>query len=322
MMPKTVLGICRLAFAFAELRAYHEVWGDHVAPFADAFSGLAPESCTDTGPFGDQEDGQCENVRVPTLNCTWTGSAIVAVVIPGGGFQGLSIGREGQQVQDWLVDLAGAGVSACVLKYRVPAPAALDYAQAEIADAQRAIKVLRNLTKAKIGVIGFSAGGFLAGSMAIFNQTYASVDSLDDACSAVPDFVMMVYPGLNGKVSNRTLVEHISAGGLRISTDVPFFLEQSKDDPFDSDAQNNDAFKRALLEQGAKPKQHIYDTGSHAYGLCNIKRGDDVAALVASNVTGPPVVPGWVHAPDACRWKVEAERFLAELARSEKVFSV
>lgn len=320
---KVALGVCGLFLTSAgHCNTHHQVWGEHTAPFDEEFAALPAESCTDTGPFGDPGDGDCENVRVPTLNCTWADSAVAAVVLPGGGFHGLSTGREGQQVRDWLVNLPGAGVSACVLKYRVPAPASLDYAQAEIADAQRAIKVVRALTGAKVGVVGFSAGGFLAGSTAVFNQTYSSVDSLDSAWSAAPDFVMMVYPGLNGKVGNRTLVEHTASEGLRIGHDVPVFLEQSKDDPFDADAHNNDAFTRALREQGVKPEQHIYDTGSHAYGLCNIKRGDDVAALVAGSATGPPVVPGWVHAPDACKWKAEAELFLAKVARSKNALVV
>src|SRR5437868_4165171 len=91
-----------------------------------------------------------------------TGTAVV--VCPGGGYQNLSMEKEGSDVARWLNSL---GVSAFVLRYRLGPKY---HHPIELGDAQRAIRTLRSkaaeyrLSPDRIGIMGFSAGGHLASS--------------------------------------------------------------------------------------------------------------------------------------------------------------
>ena len=101
-----------------------------------------------------------------------TGAAVV--VFPGGGFQGLAMGLEGTEVCDWLTS---RGVTCILLKYRVPSapyvwrcncrPHNLSLSTPSLQDAQRSVRLVRfhaaewRIDPRRIGVLGFSAGGYL-----------------------------------------------------------------------------------------------------------------------------------------------------------------
>jgi len=117
------------------------------------------------------------------------------IVCPGGGYSHLAMGHEGEDVAKWLNSL---GITAFVLKYRHggngyrhPVP---------LEDAQRAIRYVRagaekwNIDPAKIGILGFSAGGHLASTAGThFDRGNPEASDAIDRVSCRPDFLVLCY---------------------------------------------------------------------------------------------------------------------------------
>ena len=126
-----------------------------------------------------------------------TGAAVV--VFPGGAYQVLAIDVEGTEVCDWLSSI---GITCLLLKYRVPGSGPYPKSAAALQDAQRALGLVRQhaaewqIDPERIGVLGFSAGAFLAAALSThFNERiYSPVDAADQL-SCRPDFAVIVYPG-------------------------------------------------------------------------------------------------------------------------------
>jgi acetyl esterase/lipase len=128
-----------------------------------------------------------------------TGAAVV--IAPGGGHAELWISHEGYTLAHWLQE---HGIAAFVLKYRLAHEKNSTYTvdKDELADMQRAIRLVRNRAKgwgidtSKIGVMGFSAGGELAGlaAMKFSPADKSAVDPIDRE-SDRPDFQGLIYPG-------------------------------------------------------------------------------------------------------------------------------
>src|SRR3970282_2118429 len=118
------------------------------------------------------------------------------IICPGGAYSLLSHDKEGDKVAAWFKSI---GISAFVLKYRLPSDVIMkDKTVGPLQDAQEAIRTLRrraqewNLDPAKIGIIGFSAGGHLASTLSTHynDKVYESKDNI----SARPDFSILIYP--------------------------------------------------------------------------------------------------------------------------------
>ena len=126
-----------------------------------------------------------------------TGAAIV--VCPGGGYRMLAYEHEGTQVAAWL---NGIGVTSVLLKYRVPRRAGDEENKLPLQDAQRALSLTRSkaaewgVDAARIGLLGFSAGGHLTANAStnFDRRAYEPVDDADKA-GCRPDFAVLVYPG-------------------------------------------------------------------------------------------------------------------------------
>lgn len=201
-----------------------------------------------------------------------TGASMV--VFPGGGFKLLAMDLEGTEICDWMT---AKGITCVLLKYRVPksnhywdkdcachitpkVPRALQ-------DAQRTIRLVRarakelNLDPNKIGVIGFSAGGYLVAQTSnIFEPTYKTVDVVDKLSSR-PDFAVALYPG------------HLCRSGAILDPGIhvtkqtpPTFLLQAWDDPVDEIC-NSTVYARALDDAGVPTEVHLFAKGAHAFGL-------------------------------------------------------
>lgn len=217
------------------------------------------------------------NVSHPTLSVFRpdvsinTGTAMI--VCPGGGYWDLFWELEGEEVGAWLTS---QGITAIVLKYRCPRRAGETKTEPPLGpqlDAQRAVRLVRDRAKewgidaARIGIVGFSAGGHLALATATkFSQRlYARLDAVDDL-SCRPDFAIARYPGylqIDGSESIRP--------DLRIPPDTPpIFLAHASDDSparHGSDAENSVLMYVALKRAGVSAELHVFATGDHDFGV-------------------------------------------------------
>jgi acetyl esterase/lipase len=193
-----------------------------------------------------------------------TGAAVL--VCPGGGYYILAYDLEGSEVCEWLNSI---GVTGVLLKYRVPRREGRAPFAAPLQDAQRAVGLTRSHAKewgidpARIGVLGFSAGGNLSAVLCANStgRVYPAVDEAD-ALSCRPDFQVLVYPAYFLKDGiGSTLEPEIAVS----SATPPTFLVMTQDDP--EHVQNVLAYSRALREAKVPFELHVYPTGGHGYGL-------------------------------------------------------
>jgi acetyl esterase/lipase len=193
-----------------------------------------------------------------------TGAAIV--VAPGGGYRMLAFEHEGTQVGEWL---ASIGVTAVLLKYRVPKRPGDDDNQLPLQDAQRAISLTRSksaewgIDPSRIGIMGFSAGGHLAANASTNydRRAYEAVDDADKA-SCRPDFAVLIYPG---GVLDRQDKDKLSPQ-MRITKDTPpAFLAVSSDDK--GSAPGTIRLFQGLRDAGVPAELHVFATGGHGWGM-------------------------------------------------------
>ena len=236
--------------------------------------GLTLEAERDTsGPDSRQVAGRhvirLGNVSTPTLEVYLPDASVrngtAVVICPGGGHSILAYDLEGTEVAQWLRSL---GVTAFVLKYRVPARPDRPRWDAAVQDAQRAMSLVRSKAKewsidpAKIGILGFSAGGQTAALTALRqDRQYAAVDTVDEV-SMRPDFAILVYPAYLAETKD----------GLKLAEEVtvtdkapPMFIVHAWDDPVTP--QSSLLLASALKQVGVKTELHIFDRGGHGYGM-------------------------------------------------------
>jgi acetyl esterase/lipase len=189
-----------------------------------------------------------------------TGAAVI--VAPGGCYQFLSWTMEGTEIAQWLNTI---GVSAAVLKYRVPTRDGATPGTMELADMQRAISFVRFLAgwwgidPNRVGCMGFSAGAHLcalAGNTT--ERSYAS-DGLIDEPSCHPAFTILMYPAYlagDGALEPKIVPTKDTAPALFIhAADDPFTVESSLQ------------YHAALRAAGVAAEAHIYASGGHGYGI-------------------------------------------------------
>lgn len=233
---------------------------------------------TGEAPNGDKVVVAVGNVSRPTMTMyapKGRNIGVAVIVFPGGGFENLAITGEGTRVCDWLTS---RGITCVLLKYRVPSapydwhcdcrPHNLDLSLPSLQDAQRTLRLVRaraaewHIDPHKVGVVGFSAGGFLVAEVSTtFNRRlYAPVDNADNESSR-PDFAMAIYPGhltTDGITFNRNIV---------VTNDTPpTFLVQAEDDEVDGVTQALVYFT-ALKKADVPAEMHLYAKGGHGFGL-------------------------------------------------------
>ncbi|PTQ94960.1 acetyl esterase/lipase [Mucilaginibacter yixingensis] len=216
------------------------------------------------------------------------GTAVI--VCPGGGYVHLSMVKEGADIAKRFNSI---GVTAFVLKYRLPSDSIMkDKTIGPLQDAQRAIQMVREraaqwgIDPAKVGIIGFSAGGHLA-STAATHFDKVVIDNKNNT-SVRPDFALLIYPvitfgdlahrgsqvALTGKDASPELINLYSNEKQVTANTPPCFLVQAEDD-HTVPVQNSLMFYDALLKNHVKAEMHIYQAGGHGFGLNNKTTKDD-----------------------------------------------
>lgn len=186
-----------------------------------------------------------------------TGAAVI--IAPGGGHQFLNFDQEGTNVATYLNSI---GVAGFVLKYRLARESDSTYKIEEhaVADMQRAIRLVRSraaewhVNPARVGIMGFSAGGEIA-ALAVTRFDAAASDTKDpiDAQSARPDFDALIYPG-------------IRADGYTIPANTPpTFLLCADNDRGPATAIS--VLYPKLKAAGVQTEVHVYATGGHGFGI-------------------------------------------------------
>lgn len=215
-----------------------------------------------------------------------TGTAVV--ICPGGGYTQLAWDHEGQQVAQWFNSIGVAGI---ILKYRLPDPAIVQVLHtAPIQDAHRAMRVVRQhaeewkIDPNKVGIMGFSAGGHLAGSAAVHSDsTFAFVDEID-LLSAAPNFMILGYPvvtmgpgthtgsksALLGSSPDPAMVDYFSVEKQVNQSTPPTFIAVASNDETVPYEPNSLALFNALQAAGVPSELWVYQESvslNHGFGL-------------------------------------------------------
>ena len=247
-----------------------------------------------------------EESDIPALTVylprTMTAATPAVIVCPGGGYARLASNHEGRQVAGYLNSL---GIAAFVLRYRL---GPRYHHPIELGDAQRAIRMLRSratewrLDPARIGIMGFSAGGHLAMSAStMFDSGHPQAADAIDRVGSRPDFAVLAYPvismtaawthqgskqNLLGTNPDADLAKRLS-GEFAVTKATPqTFIFQTNEDTV-VPAENSLYYFLSLRQAGVPAEMHVFEKGPHGVGLAN----DDAAlspwsALLATWLRG------------------------------------
>lgn len=216
------------------------------------------------------DEQRVTNVSEPTLTVfpapreKATGAGLV--IAPGGAYTFLSWSLEGIEIARWFNNV---GVTAFILKYRVPGRSFDAGHRLPLMDAQRAVSLVRSRAKewdldpAKIGFLGFSAGGHLGANLEsnYEQRAYDAVDAADKT-SCRPDFTVLIYPGglTDPKDPARLAAE------MHLSKETPpTFIAVAADDR--GSAGNSMRFFQALQAASVPSELHVYAAGGHGFGI-------------------------------------------------------
>ena len=257
--------------------------------------GGVPDGLTETvverdNPYG-LLDRAAHHVTAPSLTLfrpeTPDGSAIL--IIPGGGYRWVVMDKEGFE---GARHFAGAGAAVYVLRYRLPHQGWAAGPETPLQDAQRAMRLIRaraaddGVDPARVMVMGFSAGGHLAGLLAArFDApVYEPIDTADTG-SARPDAAALIYPvatftnpyahqgsrtNMLGESPSEVDIAAWSLENLVRPDMPPVFLMHAADDAA-VPVENAIVLHSALRAEGVPVALHVFEAGGHGFGLRGIE---------------------------------------------------
>ncbi len=232
----------------------------------------APNSNGLTGTEEDLEGGRVANVIKPSITVYKADkpNGMAIIMCPGGGYARLAMNHEGHDMAPWL---NAQGITYIVLKYRMPN----GHYEVPLSDAEQAIRLVRqhakewNIRPDRIGIMGASAGGHLAASLATL---YSSNETR-------PDFQILFYPvismvpGVTHGGSRQNLLGNNPSQELedkytlekQVNAHTPqAFIMLSADDGAVPPA-NGIHYFEALLQHQVPATLHVYPTGGHGWGF-------------------------------------------------------
>ncbi len=256
---------------------------------ADSIPNSKPSSLTEKTET--QGNGRLiiSNITVPTLTVylppAGKSNGTAVIICPGGGYWVEAASHEGSDVAKVFTEW---GVTAFVLKYRLPSDETMaDKTIGPLQDAQRAIQLVRERAKQwqidprQVGIMGFSAGGHLAGSAAVHFDDPKIANPLKT--SLRPDFAILCYPVITftgeyahkgsrekllGKEPDPKTLRYFSLETQVTKKTPPIFLVHAKDDK-GVNVENTLMFVEALDKNKVKHDMYLYEKGGHGFGLHN-----------------------------------------------------
>lgn len=223
----------------------------------------APGSEARAGEAEKVDGSNVSNVHNPSLtpflSAQGSGTGVAVVIAPGGGHSKLCLGHEGYALAQWFQE---RGIAAFLLKYRLAREKDSIYSISEhaMADTRRAMRLVRTrapewgINPARIGILGFSAGGELA-AFAAMQSDSGKPDAADvvERAGSRPDFQALIYPG----TSDLFTVEK----GM-----PPLFIACGYGDRKDI-SEGMASLYLKYKQAGVKAELHIYSNAGHGFGF-------------------------------------------------------
>lgn len=211
------------------------------------------------------------------------GSAVM--ITPGGGYKWIVVDKEGYEIARWLT---ARGFTAFVLFYRLPGEGWSSGPDTPLADAQRAIRLIRSRARdfaidpERVAAMGFSAGGHVCADLGVrfAANVYEPVDAAD-RLSAKPFCAAPIYPVVSmdpaiAHAGSRSLLlgatpsaenEAAHSPERNVPADAPpHFLVHAEDDDV-VPAANSVRLHAALKARGIPVEAHYFANGGHGFGL-------------------------------------------------------
>ena len=230
-------------------------------------NGLPNSNGVDTQPWNDQQRNYKPSIRVflPEEGQR-TGRAVL--VIPGGGYRMLSLAQEGY---DWAQQFVPKGIATIVLSYRMPN----GHKEVPMSDATEAIRLIREkaqewgINPQQVGVLGSSAGGHLASTIATHNPEETR-----------PNFQILFYPVISMDKSITHMDSHncfvgenatpeqeqAYSNALQVTPQTPPAILLLSDDDFLVPPANSAEYYLALKKAKVRASMHVYPSGGHGWG--------------------------------------------------------
>lgn len=265
-MKKIITSIVMLGMAIGALAQSAKTFDIDMWP-----DGLPNSNGIDkTQPYDDEKRNFKPSIRVfLPEDSVKNGGAVL--VVPGGGYRVLSIGQEGYGWADYFTK---KGYATIVLRYRMP----MGHKEVPMSDATEAMRLIREnaeawgIDKQRVGILGSSAGGHLASTIATHNDE-----------STRPNYQILFYPviSMNKEIThmdshncfvgeNATKEEEDAySNQMHVTEQTPPAILLLSDDDFLVSPRNSAEYYIALKKAGVKATMHIYPIGGHGWGCGN-----------------------------------------------------